>query len=83
MAKEIKLPSGKTAAISEFKGKHIREASRIADGDSSKLIFAMIAITTTIDNEPVLMEELDEMDGQDVLALMGEFGGNFTSTPKV
>lgn len=75
-SKEIKLPSGKVAVIAPFKGKHVREAQRIADGDTSKIMFAMIAVTTTIDGLPVVVEDLDEMDGQDVLKLMGEFGGN-------
>lgn len=40
------------------------------------MTFAMIALTTKIDGQPVLMEDLDEMDGADVIALMGEFAGN-------
>lgn len=74
MTKEITLPSGKTAEISGFKGKHIREAQRMADGDASKVIYGLIAMLTTIDGEPIVMEDLDEMDGRDVLKLMGEFG---------
>lgn len=76
MEKEIKLPSGKVATISGFKGKHIREAQRMADTDISKMTFAMIALTTVIDGNPIIMEDLDEMDGADVLALMGEFQGS-------
>lgn len=73
MGKTIKLPSGKEAKILEFKGKHIREAQRIAGTDVSKFIFAMIAVTTTIDNKPIVMEDLDEMDGRDVIKLQAEF----------
>lgn len=76
MEKEIKLPSGKMAKISGFKGRHIREAQRMADSDVSKMTFAMIALTTTIDGQPIVMEDLDDMDGKDVIALMGEFGGS-------
>lgn len=76
MEKEIKLPSGKTAVISPFKGKHVREAQRMADSDLSKMTFAIIALTTKIDGQPILMEDLDEMDGPDVIELMGEFAGN-------
>lgn len=71
--KLILLPSGKTAVISDFKGKHIRQASEMAGDDASKVTFAMIAICCTIDNEPVVMEDLDEMAGKDVLALQKEF----------
>lgn len=76
MEREIKLPSGKTATIAQYKGKHVREAQRMADSDVSKLTFAIIALTTKIDGQPILMEDLDEMDGPDVIALMGEFGGD-------
>lgn len=80
--KEIKLPSGATAHIAPFKGKHIREAQRIADGDMSNMMFAMIAITTTVDGRNIVAEDLDDMDGQDVLALMGEFGGSLSTASK-
>lgn len=73
--KEIKLPSGKTAVIAPFKGKHVREAQKVAGDDTSLIVFAMIALTTTIDGQPVVAEDLDEMDGMDVMALMGEFSG--------
>jgi hypothetical protein len=82
MDKEIKLPSGKVAIIGEFKGKHIREAQRIADGKQDMFLFALIAITGKIDGENVNAEDLDEMDGADVLALMSEFSGNFTLPAK-
>lgn len=78
MEKQITLPSGKTATIAGFKGKHIREAQKMAGGDEGKLIYALIAQTTKIDDKPVVMEDIDEMNGPDVLALMGEFGGNFS-----
>lgn len=78
MSKTITLPSGKTAELENFKGKHVREAQKIADGDAGKVMFAMIALTVKIDGKGVVMEDLDEMDGQDVIALMGEFGGNFS-----
>lgn len=73
--KEIKLPSGKVATIMEFKGKHIRKAAQIAEGDSGLLIFALIAQCTLIDGQPIVAEQLDEMDGRDVLKLQTEFSG--------
>lgn len=76
------LPSGKTATFEKFKGMHVRKASQMVDGDTSKIIFAMIALTVQIDGAPVVMEDIDEMDGADVLELMGEFSGNFSPTPK-
>jgi hypothetical protein len=71
------LPSGKIAVVGEFFGKHIREATRIADGDSGKMIFALIAITTTIDGKPIVVEDLDLMQGRDVLKLQSMFSVNF------
>lgn len=71
--KEIVLPSGKIAIIEDFKGRHIREAQRVSEGDPGKFIFAMIAATTTIGGQPILLEDLDEMDGRDVLKLQTEF----------
>lgn len=76
--KEFTLPSGRTAVIKPFKGKHVREAQRLAGDDAGLIVFAMIAITTTIDGQAIIMEDMDEMDGPDCLALMGEFSGNFS-----
>lgn len=81
--KELSLPSGKTAKItSAFKGKHIRKAQAMAGTDTSLLMFAIISQLTIIDGQPVTMEDIDELDGSDVLTLMGEFGENFTSLAK-
>lgn len=83
MAKEIKLPSGKVVTIGDFKGKHIREAQRISQGEQDKFLFALISLTSTIDGQPIVVEDLDDMDGADVLKLMAEFSDqNFTSPVK-
>jgi len=73
------LPSGKTAEIAPFKGRHIREAQRVAGADTEKITFALIAMLVKIDGHNVLMEDLDDMDGRDVLELMAKVGSNFTS----
>ncbi len=75
--KEITLPSGKKAVIKPFKGRDIREAQKISGTDTSMVIFAIIAVTTTIDGSPVAAEELDDMDGMDVFELMNSFGSGF------
>lgn len=77
----VTLPSGKVAVIAPFKGKHVREAQTIAGGDASKLLFAIIALSVSIDEKPVLLEDLDEMDGLDVITLYGQFGQNFIAAP--
>ena len=68
------LPSGKTAIMKPYKGKQIRQAQKAAGGDETKLVYAIIALTTEIEGKPIVMEDLDEMSGPDVLKLMGQFG---------
>lgn len=75
--KEITLPSGAVATRLDFKGKHVRAAQRLADGDPSKSLFAIISVVTLIDGKPILMEDIDEMGGPDVIALMAEFNDVF------
>lgn len=74
MPKTITLPSGKTAEVKDFKGKHIREAQKVAGTETEKYLFALIAATTTIDEKSIVMEDLDDMEGFDVLELMKAFG---------
>lgn len=71
--REVTLPSGRIAIIQEFKGKHVRLAQRNAGTDTDSYLYHLIAMLTTIDSQPVVMEDLDEMPGGDVLKLMGEF----------
>ena len=76
--KELTLPSGAVATIKEnFKGKHIRRAQAVSGGDSDKIIYSIIAQLTEIDGAGIVMEDLDELDGRDVLALMAHFGESF------
>ncbi len=76
--KIIDLPSGAKAERSRFKGKHVKEAIRAADGDQSLVMFAMIAASTLIDGKRLTLEEIEELDGMDVLALMADFNGLFS-----
>jgi len=75
---EIELTKlGKTAKCIEAKGKHIREAQRLSGEESDKLIFALIAVCTTIDGRKLTVEEVDEMHSADVFKLMAKFGSAF------
>jgi hypothetical protein len=75
---EVKLPSGKLAVIREFKGRDVMKAMKIAGTDDPhKIIFSLMALTTTIDEKPIVMEDIEDMNGKDVLALIGEFGEAF------
>jgi hypothetical protein len=75
--KQLILPSGKTADIFPFKGKHVRIAQVQAGSDQSKYLFSIISQCVKIDGNFIAMEDLDEMAGADTLALMGEFGESF------
>lgn len=73
----FKLPSGAVFEEIPFKGKHIREALRISDGDQIKSVFALITQCSLIDGKRITIEELDEMSGADVIVLMNKFQGLF------
>jgi len=73
-SKTIYLMGGKVAHIKPFKGKHVMQAQRLIDGDSEKMVFALISMLTTIDDQPIVMEDMEEMPGADVFKLMAEFG---------
>jgi hypothetical protein len=73
----IDLPSGAKATKIPFKGKHVMEAQRVADGDVSKGIFAIIVVATLIDGKRITIEDLYEMDGKDVIHLMAEYNDVF------
>lgn len=80
--KQITLSDGRVATFGDFKGKHIMQARRLVGNDPDLLVNAMIATVVSIDGKPVFMEDLDEMEGVDVLALMGEFSGFFPAPAK-
>jgi hypothetical protein len=79
--KIITLSDGRNASIGKFKGKHIIKAQQMSK-DQNDMIFALIAICVTIDGNAVALEDLKEMNGPDVLLLMGEFSENFTQGEK-
>lgn len=73
--REIELPSGKKAKIRQGKGKDLIKAQRAAKSPD-EIGMALIAELTTIDDKPVMFEDLLEMDLADVLRLQQEVGGN-------
>lgn len=74
VAKEITLPSGATATFFRRKGRALMNAQRKADGDSSRVTFAILSEVVEIDHKPVQMEDLEEMDLFDVMRLTEAFG---------
>lgn len=84
-SKEVKLPSGAIATISDFRGKHVFQAQRYMaqsheqGGNESEMMSVIISICTLIDGKQIVPEDLNELPGQDVLVLMGEFSAaNFS-----
>ncbi len=71
----VKLPSGAEAVFEPAKGKHIRNAGRVAGpevGENPMLLAqALITQVATVDGKPVTMETLDEMPAADVIKLQG------------
>jgi hypothetical protein len=68
------LPSGKQAVMRPYKGRDIKRASRMVDMQREPflLLFALIAIATTIDGSEVTVEDIEDMDGDDVFDLIGK-----------
>jgi len=76
--KELTLPSGKTAVFKDGKGRDLLNAQRKAH-TPEEIIFALIAEIAQIDEQPLIYEDLLEMDLEDVLALQAEISGKFQS----
>lgn len=78
--REITLPSGKKAVIHKGKGKHAIQAMKICDGKTEQYLPALMSLLIDIDGQALVMEDFEEMDMQDYMALQGEFADqNFTS----
>lgn len=66
---EITLSDGRKAIVADGKGKHARDATRMADGDQSKYMGCLMAQLITIDGNKIVPEDLDEMPLKDYMAL--------------
>lgn len=77
-ARTVELPSGRTASIRKGKGRDLIQASRMAGGasDGIKISMAIIAVLTLIDGEPLVIEQVEDMDLNDVMKLLAEAVGN-------
>lgn len=74
----ITLPaSGKVVVLRKGKGKDMRIAARFVNPGQDPIGYSMAlaAQLATIDGNPVLPEDLDEMDMEDVTAIMGGLPG--------
>jgi len=82
--RDITLPSGRVATtLVTPRGRHQRDASRIAGKDSSMMTFALVAATTRINGAAVTAEDLLELPLPDWLELLSEvLGGKGSSVPE-
>ena len=79
-SRSITLPSGRIAAIRKGKGRDLMRAQRAVAGnpDPAAVVFALIAELAHIGGQPIVYEDLAEMDLDDVLVLQAEvMGANF------
>jgi hypothetical protein len=76
--KELTLPSGAKATIAPFKGRHVKEAMKHAgDGAGAyDIVFSLISMLVTINGQRIVPEQMDDMDGMDVMMLVAEFSGD-------
>lgn len=77
------LPSGSSAAVRRGTGRDLMRAHRAAaGGDSTAIVFALIAELAEIDGRRVVYEDVLAMDLADVIAIQAEVvGENFPLPP--
>lgn len=78
------LPSGAVAHMMEKpKGKHLRQAQRMAGNDQASLTYAIVAVIATVDGRSLNLDEVLELDLHDVTTLLHMFNvGKGDSSPK-
>jgi hypothetical protein len=71
LTREIKLPSGRTAAIRKGVGRDLMRAHRVTghNPEPTAVTFALIAELTLIDGKSIVFEDVLSMDLADVLSL--------------
>jgi hypothetical protein len=74
LTRDFKLPTtGRTAStLRRPLGRHHRDAVRIAGSDASMIPFALVAVTTKVDGQPVTAEQLLDFDMTDWQTMMVE-----------
>lgn len=67
------LPSGRKCIIKKGKGKNITEAMKTAGKEGERFLFAMICQLTTVDGNPIVIEDLEEMELKDAMDIQTKF----------
>ena len=75
--REITLPSGKLAELRKGKGRDLMRAHRAVAGNPEpmSISFALIAELVRVEGNPLVYEDILEMDLDDVLTLEAEVSG--------
>lgn len=73
---KIELSDGTLVTCYPAKGKHVRQAQRLMNGDETLMIFGLISVCADFGGKKVTIEELDELPSKDVFALMSEYSGS-------
>lgn len=80
---EVKLPSGKVAVIEEGKGRHVRQAQRMSEGDASMYMNCMMSLLVTVDGKKMVPEDFDDLASNDYVELLAKMSEiNFTSAQR-
>lgn len=69
----VTLSDGRVATIKPGKGKHAQEALKVSGGNGDKYMSALMAQLVEIDGKRIVMEDLEELDLKDFLALQTAF----------
>jgi len=72
--KVFQLSDGRSCKVIALKGRDMVQAQRVADGDQAKIMFALTAMATTIDEKQIVVEELEDMSLSDALKIQNAFG---------
>jgi hypothetical protein len=69
----VTLTDGTVVVCHSAKGKHVRQAQRLMDGDETLMIPSLICICADFGGRKMTIEELDERPAKDMLLLIAEY----------
>jgi len=80
---ELALTTGRTAIIELGKGRHVRQAQKMSEGDTSAYMNCLMSLLVTIDGQRLVPEDFDELPANDYVELLSKMSEvNFTSPQK-
>ena len=73
----------RTAIIELGKGRHVRQAQKMSEGDTSAYMNCLMSLLVTIDGQRLVPEDFDELPANDYVELLSKMSEvNFTSPQK-